>query len=59
MEDRSFMVPRHTGYNVLPNTVRTLDTLVASTLTLTADFQPIVEVRQSVASSYSNRGCTI
>lgn len=47
MEDRSFMVPKHVGNNVLPNTVRTSHEYVTRKLTSAASFQSITEVCRS------------
>lgn len=54
MEDRSFMVPKHTGYNVFPNTVRILRKFLMSKLKQVAFVQPIAEVRQPDARTHSH-----
>jgi hypothetical protein len=49
------MVPKHSGYSVFPNTVRTLRVCVISRLNLVASVQPIAEVRQPDTRARSHR----
>ena len=54
MEDRSLIVPKHTSFNVLPNTVRIPRGCIVSKPTLAAPVQPVVEICESDTCTHSN-----
>jgi hypothetical protein len=59
MEDRSFMVPKHAGANILPNTVSVLAEAASTKLNRIASLQPVAEIRWSYTGPHSDRRCTL